>query len=805
MDREALKRIQDFVKRQSRQKKDELPSKTIDEMIEDAKKLDEKRARARKTKTKQEIASEELEYMQREFDNAPVEVTEEENKIVYDTIEHDPDKLWDVPLGQKIEYFDPTLSYELTGYRPITMTEGLDFDPKKFTEAADSYRKNGRYTMYAPGTFRNKAFWTEEWNRCVNGYRVGKYRLTGQNYFWLNYYRLQSNISTDGDDMLRIEDFPGFLSKQYEYFHYLELVKLLKKDGLVFKARGVGISEIAASNTVYDYTFKSGSISVITAYIEDYVRTTLSKCWLQLNFLNTQTDGEFRHVRMKLDTDMEKRASKVDKDKNETGWMSLIKGVTHDNPRKLRGLRMNSIYFEEAGSDPVLEQTYLQAEALVRTGGKRMGSRYVQGTGGERGAALAAMNKMFFNPETYKILPYKNTYGESGQVQYTGFFIPAYTMWFGDDEGNKGFDSRGVVYEDKAKAYFIKTFNETKDPQALIITRAEFCFTPEDAFILEGSNRFDQEALIDQYNAITIHKTVEKPRSIKLHWPLDKETGTADRNKRPSVEFVTDSPIKITELPMQDPDGNVYNNLFVAGIDSIDSDSTTSTGQTDTSEFCMVILRRAFGTNPPKVVAIYKERPLHIQNAFDNALKLCSFYNCKVLVEATRISIKQYFEKEHKLDYMMRRPQATANSSKRTNFKQYGVPATEAIIQHQLDLIEQYIVDYSETIQFPEMLQELMKYSYENKRKFDIVAAFGICLLADEDMIGRVAKPTGENHVLTFGYSRNQYGQFGIKYQVENEGVNQYREVGFGPDRAFVSAMLYQQDSSYPQRGSLYP
>lgn len=239
MDREALKRIQDFVKRQNRQKKDELPSKTIDEMIEDAKKLDEKRARARKTKTKQEIASEELEYMQREFDNAPVEVTEEENKIVYNTIEHDPDKLWDVPLGEKIEYFDPTLSYELTGYRPITMTEGLDFDPKKFTEAADSYRKNGRYTMYAPGTFRNKAFWTEEWNRCVNGYRVGKYRLTGQNYFWLNYYRLQSNISTEGDDMLRIEDFPGFISKQYEYFHYLELVKLLKKDGLVFKARGV--------------------------------------------------------------------------------------------------------------------------------------------------------------------------------------------------------------------------------------------------------------------------------------------------------------------------------------------------------------------------------------------------------------------------------------------------------------------------------------------------------------------------------------------------------------------------------------
>ena len=94
--------------------------------------------------------------------------------------------------------------------------------------------------MYAPGTFKNKQFWTREWDRCCNGCTIGKYRLTGQNYFWLNYYRLESNISAEAsDDQVRVEDFPGFLAKQYEYFHYLELVKLLKKDALVFKARGV--------------------------------------------------------------------------------------------------------------------------------------------------------------------------------------------------------------------------------------------------------------------------------------------------------------------------------------------------------------------------------------------------------------------------------------------------------------------------------------------------------------------------------------------------------------------------------------
>jgi len=46
----------------------------------------------------------------------------------------------------------------------------------------------------------------------------------------------------------------------------------------------------------------------------------------------------------------------------------------------------------------------------------------------------------------------------------------------------------------------------------------------------------------------------------------------------------------------------------------------------------------------------------------------------------------------------MHRPQATANSSGRTNFKQYGVPAPEHVIEHYLDLIANYISDYCEQI-----------------------------------------------------------------------------------------------------------
>ena len=41
------------------------------------------------------------------------------------------------------------------------------------------------------------------------------------------------------------------------------------------------------------------------------------------------------------------------------------------------------------------------------------------------------------------------------------------------------------------------------------------------------------------------------------------------------------------------------------------------------------------------------------------------------------------------------------------------------------------------------MIDELMRYSYENKRKFDIVAALGRVMLADEEMRGKIARPAG--------------------------------------------------------------
>lgn len=146
---------------------------------------------------------------------------------------------WDVKLGKKIEYFDPILSYEITKYRPINMTQGLDFDMEPFIEVGRTKEKTGRYTTYPKGTKAFRDWWLEQLKRCKYGFEHGGYRITGDHYFFLNFYTLMKIDPSKKAGEGRDDGRPDFRAKQYEYFHFIEMCEILKKDVISFKARGV--------------------------------------------------------------------------------------------------------------------------------------------------------------------------------------------------------------------------------------------------------------------------------------------------------------------------------------------------------------------------------------------------------------------------------------------------------------------------------------------------------------------------------------------------------------------------------------
>lgn len=74
---------------------------------------------------------------------------------------------WDVKLSDKIEVFDPELSYEITGYRPINKTKGLDFDPSWFTETRETKIRTGKYSDFPIRSKKYRDFWNEQYKRCI--------------------------------------------------------------------------------------------------------------------------------------------------------------------------------------------------------------------------------------------------------------------------------------------------------------------------------------------------------------------------------------------------------------------------------------------------------------------------------------------------------------------------------------------------------------------------------------------------------------------------------------------------------------
>lgn len=174
-----------------------------------------------------------------EIQNLVEEVQEkQEQPHILEFLPQSKEGEWDVKIGDPIEYFDKRLSYEITGYKPINETKGLDFNPSWFTEARDNKIKTGHYTSYFFGTKAYRDFWNKEYKRCREGMTVNGYTIPGTYYYFLNYYQLPQT-ETDKTGQSREDIFPQFLVYQYEFFHYYELCQHLKKDLCLMKARGI--------------------------------------------------------------------------------------------------------------------------------------------------------------------------------------------------------------------------------------------------------------------------------------------------------------------------------------------------------------------------------------------------------------------------------------------------------------------------------------------------------------------------------------------------------------------------------------
>lgn len=693
-----------------------------------------------------------------------------------------PNQNWDVPIGQPIEFFDANLSYELTGYRPINATKGLDFDPSWFTEARDTFKRTGHYCTFRFKSKPYNDYWREQYIRCREGYTVNGYTITGDNYFFLNFYTLPLVDKNKKSGAGTTDGFPVFFSSQYTFFHYYEMAKRLHLHCALMKARSIGFSEINAAIATNLFITVRQSFTIITCYDDKKLKRTYRKFTHALTFLDSKTDGGMFKLRQLEDSALTKKSGRwqnINGQKVAAGFQSVVTGVNGSDPGNIRGDRVDLIIYDEAGSWPDLTTAIIQGQELVEVQGIPRGIMMFGGTGGDKGKNLEGLRTIYYEPEAFKILPFRHNYSQTGETVITAFFIPYFAQSLDPDY----MDNRGVCKEEEFKKVLQEERNKlSKIPADYVKKCAERCWNAEEAFNLEGENKF---------NKINIAEQLTQIRALKKAPPIERgyveykyKDGAHVEQNIDGFKWIpnVNSKIQILEHPLwtlpvkKDEDGKVIwapptekvRNLYVIGIDGIDIGSAqTSQNTKDPSDFCLVVYKRAYGLEEPQFVALYKDRPTDVRECYKIAIKLAQYYNATINIEATRQGIIPYARERKLLRLFMKRPRATLSDSMINTNKQYGTPATPAIIDHQTDLIADYVNDYCHLIWFDEMLDEFNRYTDENKRKFDIVAATAMALLADEELQGMVPRVVQD--------TRNEWADIG--FYVDENGYKRYGKI----------------------------
>lgn len=79
-------------------------------------------------------------------------------------------------------------------------------------------------------------------------------------------------------------------------------------------------------------------------------------------------------------------------------------------PSNIRGDRVDLLIYDEAGSWPGLDTAVVQGQELCEVQGMPRGTMLFGGTGGDMGAPLEGLKKIYYNPRAYKILPFRHNW-----------------------------------------------------------------------------------------------------------------------------------------------------------------------------------------------------------------------------------------------------------------------------------------------------------------------------------------------------------------------------------------------------------
>ena len=527
-----------------------------------------------------------------------------------------------------------------------------------------------------------KIWRTEELRRIKQGH----FNMSPKMYFWYNYCKIWD---IENDSIFR----PEFRVAQQEWFKAIEIAQASKEFGLIcVKRRRFGASWMIAADVLHD-CITSGLFKVgMTSKSEEDAKELFKKVkflydnlpeWMKPNTSagNTQTSMLFAW-----------------KEKSETGnWKTfglqseiIVKPPTETS---WEGYAMRKWIADEAPKTKGLRGLFSMSNEIMKKGFRRVGTPVIFGTSGDVGKESKDFKEMWYNADIHKL----NKFFLGGWMAIDGLVDE-----FGNDEKEEAI--RCIVYERKRReGLSTKEYNDFLQQYPLTVQEA---FTSNETSGLGNQIKLNQQ----------INSLIENPPVTKKGYFVPKLSG----NQIVDVEFKPDNRGQC--IIFEDRKA-AMKNLYIAGVDPTDHDTSDVTGL---SELSMFIMKKQDGLEPPKIVFEYTYRPNVPRDYYDQAMLALIYYNnAKVLIERNKAGMITYFDERGYKYLLQTTPQGLSRLIPGNTYN-IGVYLTKGVKQYSEELIAEYIQDYCELVPSRALLEECQQYGAKNT---DRVSAFAMCMI----------------------------------------------------------------------------
>lgn len=611
-------------------------------------------------------------------------------------------------------------------------------------------------------------WYNEMLHYCKVGYEHKGNRITGDHFWFLNFYRINLNyVRKDGTIFDEVGSplycqTDDWLYKQIEEAHEFNPKK---PKILLVTGRGMGKTHNVVSIGDKGFYTKPNFTGVISSSTETLVKPTFNVFRTSIDLINKAHPSIA--ISLLKNTDEELHVGEVITDegdeenkKTKTG-KGYIERIIYKKKDVTRGRRLDYQHFEEVGAwnQPgvaTLEDCLTASEGTFSIGEYKKCRTFLTGTGGS--VTSIALKKIFYDPDKFNIFVPRE------YEKRKAIFLPSQVKWGGT------YEETGIPDVERALPMIMAEREVKKgDIDAFLKHCSEYPIKEEEVFRLSGTNSFPQDLIARAIQNITEFKTSVKPKKGKFF-----RNKQSDLSQGIVFEESQEGPVWIYEEPEKNynvltGEKTDFSNLYIAGYDGIDqgtSDSSSKGG----SKLSLVIKK---GMNPNlklsstvnKYVCKINYRPQEVEDAYEQSMLALIYYNAKVNIEYSKINIVAYFKKNGQHWRFIKRPKLTVSDGlqeKDTNL--IGTIANETNWGYGIGFIKQYVKENWDQLDDLEMCEQLKDFTYENKTDFDIISAMCWCEIAYSEVI---IKPMTENtgEVINIGYytdpttGQKKYGQ----------------------------------------------